>query len=815
MNQVVQVEEKKSPVVVSWDYENNLERIAQDCRLAKTRVEVVLVSKRRQSDIEALKSALNYSIVRECKLSDGREIVFDSRRKLEVALEILVYANREVKDPRLTGLVLGYLGGKIEQEWKKTLFEPDLDIFKILPSGQREMIKERIKKREERIKSFHSTRLKHHEVESYRGMADDVLRSKNKLIIANGKMGEGKTEFLDEIHSKAKANGDFPIFITGKRSIADAFGKKNMEDHYRWESFEGDRTGLVGVINSVVQHKFSEEWQRAKIVLIDEVEDMFDHMATGTLGEHYEDRIYALDRLAELLGRADKVVLADAMITDQTIRWFRDTVKAKETIYTTRPVRRSALDMRVVTETELLGMVEEDVRAGRKAAVFCDYREERTHEIVRGFEKMDGCNVLTMSRKTLNEEKWTLESLDEKLLESDVAIITPIINAGVSITLRDYERVYVLAGGTLAPTSLLQSVRRFRCAHQAVVAFRKNVGKRPILCKEKYVLDQLSDNADDPLGEVGRLLQTGSGRFLADYAVNRSYQFRGFRQVFLIAAEQMGFNVCHRSVTSRIRKNGAGTKRRGEKQALIDQRKAAFDASDKWFSGVLNNDDTGTPSSRTFEQGIAHRTVVALQVLGVRRLTDELHELIFFHNLDRIVFSRMRLNRGSVASPDKITERQRLASCYVKALLEFAGVNFSNLSESRITSDKAKAAVGMLNNVVELETSGHMPMLSLFHKIFPNVNIGQKYKTTVIRECVGVLGLELVESGRSNGARLYSIKDRIESSREGVEYNLSKIADEYEGLPIPKEISFCDHIRQVNNVGVADVWGYVEKKGGG
>ena len=106
-------------------------------------------------------------------------------------------------------------------------------------------------------------------------------------------------------------------------------------------------------------------------------------------------------------------------------------------------------------------------------------------------------------------------------------------------------------------------------------------------------------------------------------------------------------------------------------------------------------------------------------------------------------------------------------------------------------------------------------MQSLFQKIFPNVNVDQRYKTTLIRECLKVLGVNLYQSGKSKGARIYSIKDRVESSREGGEYNLTKIADGYEGLPVPKEISFLELIRQINNVGVADVWGVENKTGAG
>lgn len=800
-------------IEISKNHEKELERIAQDSRLARTKVRVTLDSKETGSDAAVLRGALYYSIVRQCRLSDGSEFTFDPSNKLAAALDVLVYANRGENMGRIIGIALGFVCNKVGQEWKKTIFESDLDIFKVLPSGQRKTIRNRVQQREKRIKEFHTTRYPFNSVESYEGMAQEIVESKNKLIVLNGPMAAGKTTLLREVQTILKERGDFPIVITGRRTIVDEFCGENLEDHYRIDGFEGERLGLVGVVNSIVLNKFEGERQRCKVLIIDEVEDMFNHMATGTLGESFHDRIYALDRVTELAAKADKVIICDAMATDQTINWFRGVVKAKQAIYKARPRISEKLIMHVVTEAELLGKAMEDVKLGRRVVIFCDYSQSKMHEIMRGFKDIQGCKVFEISRKTFDKGEWSLESLDEVLLNNDVVIITPIINAGVSIMLKEYDLVYVLAGGTLSPTSLLQSVRRFRCAHRIVVAFRKSVGKRPVLNRQKFVLNQLPDNVEDPIGEMNRLLKTESGKFLADYAVNRSYQYRGFRQVFLIAAEQMGFELCHRGVTGRVRKIGVETKRRGKKQALIDQRNAAFDASFKYFTGVPNTDDTSDSSERSFEQEVAHRVVVALEVMNEPKLTDELYELIFFHDLDRIVYTRMRLNRGSVASPHKVTSREKLASHYAKALLEQAGINFADLSTSSITAYSANTAVGYLRNLVRLETGGHIPLLSLFQKVFPNVNVGQKYKTTLIRECLKVLGLELYQSAKRNGERIFSVRERVEHSQGGKEYNLTELADQYEGLPTPKEIPFFERISQINKVGVADVWGVADRTG--
>src|SRR5690554_1067691 len=214
MSAVIEDSKDFVSVVIREDYEKRLERQAQDARLARVKVEAALISKDKNSDVEALKAAFNYSIVSKLEFSDGHEVVFDPRRKLAVALEILVYANRVAKEPRLTGVALGYLCGRVEQEWKNTLFDPDFDMFKVLPSGQRKTIRSRTKNREKRIKEFHTTRYDSEELESYDGMAHEIVETKNKFIVINGAMASGKTTLLREVQSIYKEKRYFPILIT-------------------------------------------------------------------------------------------------------------------------------------------------------------------------------------------------------------------------------------------------------------------------------------------------------------------------------------------------------------------------------------------------------------------------------------------------------------------------------------------------------------------------------------------------------------------------------------------------------------------------
>lgn len=806
MNQLLNGKESNIFTVAS-DYENSLEVIGQDCRLSNMKVEVYVVSVDKETDSDALIAAVNHSIVCRCQLSCGREFIFDSKDRLGLAVRLMKYLNSEGGDQRFKYYVLKYVSDIFVKNWKTKIFDSDLKKLDFLTEDQFSYIEACISRRESDIKGFHSVTFDSVAVENYLGMSDFILGSNDKLIILNGDMGTFKTTCQSEVYSKAKSKGDFPMFITGKRTIADAFSKNHVEDHYRLEGSEKNKSGLVGVVNSLVQRKYLNVRENVKIVLIDEIEDMFFHVADGPLGARFEDRLFALDRLAELLASADKVIVADATITNQTIHWLRGVVNAEPVIYTARSDKDLGLGMRVVTENELLGMVKGDISNGKKVALFSDSRKAVFREILEGFQKISGCSVRAFTQKTFSDGEWTLESLNERLLESDVALISPVINAGVSIALQEYDRVYLLAGGTLHPTSLLQSLRRFRCSRQAIVAFRQGVGKRPILCKEKYVLDRLGRDVRDPFGTMQQLLGTESGKFLAEYAVNRSYQFKGFRQVLLIAAEQLGFNVEHDLLDGKVKKTGGEVKRLGKKKIAEDQRKIAFESASMWANGALGTSKIEIISKDAFHQEVADRTVGALRALGELHLTDDLYEQIFFYNLDRLVLNRRRLNRGSIASPDNVTGREKLASRYTKALLEFAGVNFLEPEASHITPSSAKDAVSLLSNVVKVDGGGKMPLLSLFELIFPSVNVGFKHNTPVIRQCVEALGLKLVESARSNGVRIYGITDCVVSSSTGIQYNMTEIASSYEGLPSPEALPFDEHIRQISNDCVADLWG--------
>jgi hypothetical protein len=793
--------------IVEDNYLQTLDEIAQDSRLGGSKVKVILLSNDKVKDIEMLSASMNHTSVSKCRVSNGVVINFDQKSKIHIALEVLEHA-RDLDPEGLANAALKNLSSKLEREWKKSVFEKDLtDLKELLPDREFNFIKNKLRSRERKIKSFHNvTKFKGRIVESYKNMADEILSSNAKFHVLNGAMATGKTHLLRDIFSKSKDAAWMPIMITGKKTVAYEFCKENMEDHYQRDDNEGDRAGLVGVVNSVVRHEFSLDRERSKILIIDEVEDMLDHMATGTLGETYGDRMYAMDRLAELVGSADKVILSDAMITDNTLEKFQALANAKPVIHTVKNDEDLNLNLRLVTEFELMGLVKVDVTAGKKVAVFCDYRVQKFAEVAESFRAIEGCKVQEISRASLEKQEWALDRLDDVLTASDVAVISPVINSGVSITLEAYDRVYVLAGGTLAPTSLLQSLRRFRCAHDAIVAFRQNAGKRPPISRESVVMSSMSNTVKSPLKEVQSILKTSSGNFLAEYAVNRSCQFHGFRQVLLIAAEQVGFNVSSKLVSGGVKKSGGATFKRGKERVLADQKRTAFDASFKRASGTLTPAELGVQEMRDVSQSTAYRTNFALNTLDEPRLTSELYELIFAHDLDHIICSRRKLKRGKVVKEMSAVERATRASLYSLAFFEMAGVDFGDFGITEVTSETANSACELLDSEVKLESGGKTRMVYLLQEIFQNVNFGYKYKTIVVAKCLQALGLDLCEDKKSNGIRAYKIKDVLVVSENGVEFNLTRIANEYETLPRRRSLAYAELVRQLNSASVADNW---------
>ena len=756
-------------MIITRNFRSALDAAKHDANLAGEKLDFTLQSDRIETDFEVLDLACGFG--QTAITSDGTQTDFRKVSRIDGA-KLLVNAARTVFEHDRAAEKMSYI---ISKEWKVSFFRDDLDALESeVPRAAFLKVKESIMLTEGRVSSYHRPFSLGETVEDYSTIKNICFDNSDKLIVLNGGMATYKTTALRDIYTEARAKNLFPVMVTGKRSIASNFFTSDHEDHYKNSSAEAPQ-GLIGVINTVAQHKHADDRQKARVLIIDEVQDLFDHMATGTLGSSFYDRAAAMTALAKMMKQADLVVVADAMITDQTLAQLHSMAGAYPRVLTAKS--STDVEIKISKESEVLALAKEDLNAGKKVAVFCDYRAEGFSEIANALRTSNRA-VTELTADYLMKHGKTAEDINSILASTDAAVISPVINSGASIELEAYDRVYVLAGQTLNATSILQSVRRFRAARTAYIGFRRGQGSKRLTEAEAIIYSDMMKSAPNPTAETKKLFEHKGARFLARHAASRNKQFESFKQTVIIAAEQMGFTVTRADVDVKKRKEGTAAKAAGRKKNAEIQEEVAFEASRMRRTGKITDIDFGG-ETKTFKQEVATRTIDALAVLELKELCEQTYAEVFGLDTDLIVLKRKQLSAARIDAVDgRVPTRSSIAAYAAAQFLAQAGFDFKKPYASVITKQSAEAAFEALANPVELESGHAVRASALVKMVFSSVDFGKKYKTQIVKECIRTLGYDMEAQGQVEKQTQYGIvplykklgKDRV---------NVTEIADKY------------------------------------
>lgn len=768
-------------VVVDKDYKEELKQLRQEVDYENEILSVTLKAPSDKSaeyrDYELAKLAFKNPCVKAIAFSEDDIVSFEKLSKLEKALLLVKYAD----GINLQSEARKIVGGVVADTWQVSFFSDDLEQLResLGEEGEQTIktIEWAIAEREQRIKSYHTTFYTAEVAPKYNAIYKKIMAFSQKLIVLNGKMGSGKTEALRSVYNDAREQGLFPVMITGKRTIASNFFSADHADHYQSESKE-EKKGLIGVINSVVMSKNEKARRAAKIVIIDEIEDFFDHMSSGTFGKTYKERVAGMDTFADLLRQSDKVIVADATITDKTIEKLYSITGSQARIITAGQENKNAIYLK--KESEIVSKMIDEALAGKKVAGFCDYNVKDFSLIVETLREATSKKVIGINSAYFEETGQSLDDLPAILEKADVALISPVINAGASIVDERFKSVYVMSGYTLNPISQLQAMRRFRCADTIYLSFRQGTPSRRQTEAQTIIHQSLIKYSEHPFKDTVALYETESGKFLSDHAARKNQQFKNFRQTVLIAAQQLGFEVVREYADQDKVKQGREAKKVGRVSNREISRKAAQEASDLRAAGRLADVDLGKKDAQTYSQEQAARTIEALDLLQLPEISDESYEEIFELDIDKITLNRKILAKRVSGSPE--VSRMDIAADVAAQFLIEAGVDFDNLQKSEITKGKADEAFENLLKPVALENGEASAGMSLICLVFPSANFGKVNKVQLVKDCLKALGYTLINVSKNNSARVYSVvalTKKVRKDEKTIAHNLSEIADKY------------------------------------
>ncbi|WP_316675326.1 hypothetical protein [uncultured Tolumonas sp.] len=528
-------------------------------------------------------------------------------------------------------------------------------------------------------------------------VAVQAYRAGEKRVFAlSGSMGSGKTSSkLIPLFNEMTSLGANPLYLTARRSLVSSF----VDDprHYR---FAGEKSsqGTIGVINSVLSD-FAEE-QTHGLLVIDELMCLRAHRAYHN--QHISTYAKYWQALEALIQRSQIVVVADANLNDETVNWLH--VIAGEVVDVLADyVTQNILLKYYKSSHQLFPEAIADLKTGKKVVLFTDEKLEKAFEYKKIFERqIHGLKVRVVDSNFVatTEGQQFVQQINEKSMEYDLLIITPVISSGVSITNNHFSKVYLLSAGTLIAPDLLQSMRRFRTVNTVAFAF---VGRRIKLMEtlpiaivtselnkttriESYNCQQYRTMMDDPY----------INKVAAQIAFENDLRNNHIAAV-LTMAEQKGFTVVDIKTDSAVRKAGQKAVRKGkiehkqEKNSVI---KAAAHLTGKQCA-QLDKKSTKTQTERLNLMAQRIRTV-----LNIKEITDPdiaAYEKGIGKTIENLRL--MKVTPGQIG--DKISTQQAARETLVPAIFGRLGID----TKSMIGTYNNEKAIDVLNFIKEGELS--------------------------------------------------------------------------------------------------------------
>ncbi|MDD2341327.1 MAG: hypothetical protein PHV54_00365 [Tolumonas sp.] len=507
-------------------------------------------------------------------------------------------------------------------------------------------------------------------------LAVQAYRAGEKSVFAlSGSMGSGKTSSkLIPLFNEMTSLGADPLYLTARRSLVSSF----VDDprHYR---FEGEKSsqGTIGVINTVLSD-FADKKTHGLLV-IDELMCLRAHRAYHN--RHITTYAKYWRELEALIRRSQIVVVADANLNDDAVNWLHELTGQVVNVLADDVTQNILLNY-YKSSHQLFNEAIAELQAGKKIVLFTDERLEKAFEYKAIFERQISgvkIKVVDSAYVATTEGQQFVQQINEKSMEYDLLIITPVISSGVSITNDHFSKVYLFSAGTLIAPDLLQSMRRFRKVNVVAFAFVgkqiKSIETLPIAIVtselnkitriENYNTQQYHDRMNDPCVH----------KVAAQIAFENDLRNNHIAAV-LTMAEQKGFTVVDIETDSTVSKEGQKAVRKGkiehkqEKNSVI---KAAPHLTSKQCS-QLDKKSTKTRTERLILIAQRIRTV-----LNIKEITDP--DIAAYEKGIGKTIENLHSMRGfSGQISDKISTQQAARETLVQIIFSRLGIDIKSMT---------------------------------------------------------------------------------------------------------------------------------------
>ncbi|MFN1549696.1 DEAD/DEAH box helicase family protein [Vibrio natriegens] len=284
-----------------------------------------------------------------------------------------------------------------------------------------------------------------------------------------GHTGTGKTKHgLQPLIRSANENKRvvyISYLIPLVKQLCESVGAENYKNSSLFEIENATSLGVV--VNSIYKDHLASVILNCDVLIIDE----FEKVIANVCGHNDTMREEVFDVLALAIQKAPRVVVADADVTDTTLRWLREHRKSVRVI---RATQNPYTNINVTVANKLSAFsVASTKLQDEKVILFDSLKTLRMTMIDMGLVDKSGqaCEkaalkkkvlVLTGNNKNMKEQAGFLTSPTENCTKYKMIMASPCLASGYSCEAEYTDNVNVVSDLVLRIDELLNFSRRFR-----------------------------------------------------------------------------------------------------------------------------------------------------------------------------------------------------------------------------------------------------------------------------------------------------------------------------------------------------------------
>jgi len=273
------------------------------------------------------------------------------------------------------------------------------------------------------------------------------INLENECVLVKSPKGSGKTEWLKKVITKAKKKRLSILLIGHRRSLIVSLSKRlGLTSYYNPPSgvemvgFERSTwvkpTKMYAISLDSMRKMLKGQRRKYDVVIIDEVEQVFSHMTSSTMGQK-NLRINTYQYLQNYIRSASQVYVLDADLNSLTVnalcRFDKD--KKFDMVVNRYKVENKQLNV-YESKPHLKGELSRSFKLGERNFV-CSNARGNINDLHAYFSnEYPSLNFLKITSETSNEPEVQdfINDITVKILEYDGVFASPTIATGIDIT---------------------------------------------------------------------------------------------------------------------------------------------------------------------------------------------------------------------------------------------------------------------------------------------------------------------------------------------------------------------------------------------